>query len=102
MPRSKTIVLSVKNAKVHKPKSRGKKPAPTKGKGVKPAKVFLYALGVVAFGGGAYLVYDKLRKKQVTVYNNTQETPDIIINNSLPTSSPAQKSVSVRNDNFPL
>jgi hypothetical protein len=102
MPRSKTIVLRVKNAKVHKPKSRAKKTASTKGKGVKPSKVFLYALGVVAFGGGAYLVYDKLRKKQVTVFNNTQETPDIIINNNLPTSSPAQKSVSGRNDNFPL
>lgn len=95
-------MLSVKNAKVHKPKSRGKKTASTKGNGVKPSKVFLYALGVVAFGGGAYLVYDKLRKKQVTVYNNTQEIPDIIINNNLPTSSPSQKSVSVRNDNFPL
>jgi hypothetical protein len=102
MPRSKTIVLSVKNAKVHKPKSRAKKTASTKGNGVKSSKVFLFALGVVAFGGGAYLVYDKLRKKQVMVYNNTQEIPDIVINNNLPTSSPAQKSVSVRNDNFPL
>ncbi|PZR19976.1 MAG: hypothetical protein DI538_30720, partial [Azospira oryzae] len=105
MAKSKTIVLSVKNARVYKPKARGKKTPAKKGKGAKPAKIFLYALGVVAFGGGAFLVYDKLKKKSSTVYNNTtQEIPDIIINNNLPTttSSPTQKAVSVRNDSFPL
>lgn len=102
MPRSKTIVLSVKNARVHKPKSRGKKTVARNDNGVKPAKIFLYALGAVAFGGGAYLIYDKLKNRSVTVYNNTQETPDIIINNTLPATSSSPKSVSVRNDNFPL
>lgn len=101
MAKSKTIVLSVKNARVQKSKSQVRKPA-SKGKAVKPSKVLLYTLGVVAFGGGAYLIYDKLKNKSVTVYNNTQETPDIIIKNTLPASEPAQKSVSVRNDNFPL
>lgn len=101
MSRSKTIVLSVKNTKVQKTKPRGGKPVAKKGSKVKPAKIFLYALGVVAFGGGAYLLYDRLKRKQVTVYDNTQETPNIIINNNLPTTS-SSKSVSVRNDNFPL
>lgn len=105
MAKSKTIVLSVKNTKVYKPKVGGKKIPVKKGKGAKPAKIFLYALGVVAIGGGAYLVYDKLKRKSSTVYNNTtQEIPDIIINNNLPTttSSPTQKAVSVRNESFPL
>ncbi len=101
MAKSKTIVLSVKNARVQKSKTQVRKPA-SKGKAVKPSKVFLYTLGVVAFGGGAYLIYDKLKNKTVSVYNNTQERPDIIINNTLPATSSALQPVSARNDNFPL
>jgi len=105
MRKNKTIVLSVKNARVYKPKARGKKTPAKKGKSVKPAKIFLYALGAVALGGGAYLVYDRMKKKSASVYNDTtQDTPDIIISNNIPstTSSPTQKAVSVGNDLFPL
>lgn len=95
-------MLRVKNAKVSKQKPRRKKAATKKVGKVKPAKIFLYALGVVAFGGGAYLVYDRLRRKSVTVYNNTQEIPDIIINNNVPAIPTSSGVVSARTGTFPL
>lgn len=68
-----------------------------------PLKVLLYSAGAVALGGGAYLLYDYVRNKSVSVYNNTQETPDIIINNNLPiATSTSQQALATRSDNFPL
>lgn len=72
--------------------------------GLKPGKVFLYALGVAALGGGAYLVYDKLRKNPPVNQLPSYSDPNIIINNNLPasvTSSTSSTSL-FRTDNFPL
>lgn len=105
MQRSKVI-------KVQFEKSRAKKKRKTvktdkKGKaGLKPAKIFLYALGVAALGGGAYLVYDRMRNKSASTNNLLTSKSDpgtIIINNNLPATSAAKTSTSLlRKDNFPL
>jgi hypothetical protein len=69
---------------------------------VKPSKVFLIALGIVAAGGGAYLVYDRVKKK--TTNQQTEDTETIIINNNLPSavSSTSGSIRTLRNDSFPL
>lgn len=97
--------------KSHNVKARQKSKSGSKGKakGVKPGKVFIYALALAALGGGGFLVYDKLKKKrqaaQDEIPNNASDT--IIINNSLPVSysnsgSRLISSGSSASDNFPL
>lgn len=102
MQRSKVI-------KVRFEKARAKnKPKPIKaakqGKpGLKPGKIFLYALGVAALGGGAFLVYDRLRKNPTTNLLTSKSDPEtIIINNNLPASIVSSASSILRKDNFPL
>jgi hypothetical protein len=84
-----------------------KKQGKTTRKGVKPAKVFIYALALAAFGGGGYLIYDRIkRKRSQDVPEDNQDT--IIINNNLPASyststrAGSRTSGAKRNDNFPL
>lgn len=93
-------------------KTQGKKPrktassakkSPAKKKGVKPARVFIYALALAALGGGGYLVYDRLKKRK-QMEQNQIPSDTIIINNTLPTSyaSYTSRAVSSGSDNFPL
>lgn len=99
-----------------KKKTQGKKPKskPTaqtksmgKKRGVKPAKVFIYALALAALGGGGYLVYDRVKRKKAVEQNqlpSDNNSDTIIINNSLPTSisSFTSKMLSSASDSFPL
>lgn len=93
---------SVKAKQKTKPGSKGKT------KGIKPGKVFVYALALAALGGGGFLVYDRLKKKKQAVQdaipNSASDT--IIINNSLPVSYSSSGSRlisgSSASDNFPL
>jgi peptidoglycan hydrolase-like protein with peptidoglycan-binding domain len=82
-------------------KSQGKK------RGVKPAKVFIYALALAALGGGGYLVYDRVKRKKAVEQNqlpSDNNSDTIIINNTLPTSisSFTSKMLSSASDSFPL
>jgi hypothetical protein len=89
-------------------KSQGKK------RGVKPAKVFIYALALAALGGGGYLVYDRVKRKKAVEQNQSpsdNNSDTIIINNSLPTeryglptsiSSFTSKMLNSASDSFPL
>ena len=82
-----------------------KKKASAKKQGVKPAKIFIYALALAALGGGGYLVYDRMkRKKMVDQINNDPDQDTIIINNNLPASytSSSSQSSSNSSNNFPL
>jgi len=89
---------------------KAKKSSPKKNgqgkKGIKPAKVFIYALALAALGGGGYLVYDRLRKKKMMEQNQIPSETDsdtIIINNTIPTSYASFTSrLSSPTDNFPL
>src|SRR5687768_6868040 len=102
---------AVKGKKKTQKKPQPKKPQ-SKKKGVKPAKVFIYALALAALGGGGFLVYDRLKRKKQTDANQIpsgSSAETIIINNSLPVSyNPTSattrllSSGSSRNDNFPL
>lgn len=83
------------------------KKAPAKRKGIKPAKVFIYALALAALGGGGYLVYDRLKKRKLMEQNqipSETSSDTIIINNTLPTSyaSFTSRAISTASDNFPL
>ncbi len=83
------------------------KKTPAKKKGVKPAKVFIYALALAALGGGGYLVYDRLKKRKMMEQDqipSEASSDTIIINNTLPTSyaSFTSRAVSSASDNFPL
>jgi len=97
-----------KKAQSKKPKA--KKSSPKKNgqgkKGIKPAKVFVYALALAALGGGGYLVYDRMRKKKMMEQNQIPSgtDSDTIINNTLPTSyaSFTSRTLSSATDNFPL
>lgn len=89
--------------KTHGRKTQGK----TSDKGIKPAKVFIYALALAAFGGGGYLIYDRIkRKKSSDTQDDSSDT--IVINNNLPASyntlvSSGSRSSGVKgSDNFPL
>jgi hypothetical protein len=92
-------------------KSKSKPIAQTKGqgkkRGVKPAKVFIYALALAALGGGGFLVYDRVKRKKTVEQNQSpsdSNSDTIIINNSLPTSisSFTSKMLSSASDSFPL
>jgi hypothetical protein len=93
---------TVKKATSAKNKATGKT------KGVKPGKIFIYALALAALGGGGFLVYDRLKRKKQSAQDalpgSTSDT--IIINNSLPVSysSATSKMLSSGSgsDNFPL
>src|SRR5215212_6367699 len=96
--------------KTQSKKPTAKKPSPKKNgqskKGIKPAKVFIYALALAALGGGGYLVYDRMRKKKMTEQNqipSETNSDTIIINNTLPTSyaSFTSRMLSSATDNFP-
>ncbi|CAN5448698.1 hypothetical protein BH10BAC4_BH10BAC4_18310 [soil metagenome] len=91
------------NAKVSKTrdnKTQGKTPR----KGIKPAKGFIYALTFAAFGGGGYLIYDRIkRKKSMDASDDSSDT--IVINNNLPSSYNAVPNNVTRasgSDSFPL
>lgn len=99
-------------------KKQGKKPQgrkPTKAakqtqakaKGIKPAKVFIYALALAALGGGGYLVYDRMKRKKMAERSQLPSEGNadtIIINNTLPASftSFTSKALTSASDNFPL
>ena len=75
--------------------------------GIKPSRIFIYALALAAFGGGGYLVYDRIRRKKRDEQNQLPSDDNsraIIINNSLPASynSNTSKSISSGSDAFPL
>jgi len=98
-----------KKVQAKKPKKSAipAKKAPAKKKGVKPTKVFIYALALAALGGGGYLVYDRLKKRKAMEQNqipSEASSDTIIINNTLPTSyaSYTSRAVSSGSDNFPL
>ncbi len=102
---AKTAKKRRKGIKGNKPKlSKQSKPR----KSVQPAKVFIYALAVAALGGGSYLVYDRIRKKQFANQNllpSEHNSDTIIINNSLPVSysnPSASKLPASVSDDFPL
>ncbi|HMV08185.1 MAG TPA: putative peptidoglycan-binding domain-containing protein [Cyclobacteriaceae bacterium] len=102
-------VTKGKKVQAKKPKklARPAKKAPAKKKGVKPTKVFIYALALAALGGGGYLVYDRLKKKKMMEQNqipSEASSDTIIINNTLPTSyaSFTSRAVSSGSDSFPL
>jgi hypothetical protein len=88
-----------------KKRNPSKRKALTKKTGVKPAKIFIYALALAALGGGGYLVYDRMKRKKFADQNNTQDDQDtIIINNNLPASfaSSSSRSGSSSSNAFPL
>ena len=104
-------VASKGKKKVQGKKSKPKKPAtPKKGqgkkRGVKPAKVFIYALALAALGGGGYLLYDRIKRKKMVEQNQSPSDSNdtIIINNTLPASfsSFTSKVLGSANDKFPL
>ncbi|HRJ29898.1 MAG TPA: hypothetical protein PLV21_06525 [Cyclobacteriaceae bacterium] len=98
-----------KKLKGKKPQGKAASKKATKGKkkGVKPAKVFIYALALAALGGGGYLVYDRMKRKKTMEQNqipSEANSDTIIINNTLPTSyaSFTSRMPSSASDNFPL
>lgn len=102
-------VTKGKKVQAKKPKkpARPAKKAPAKKKGVKPTKVFIYAIALAALGGGGFLVYDRLKKRKAMEQNqipSEASSDTIIINNTLPTSyaSYTSRAVSGGSDNFPL
>lgn len=102
MKRRKKIKKSGVNLVVLDARRRQSRAGASKPKTVKPATVFLYALGIAALGGGGYLIYDRMRRK-TTVYTGASDEADtIIINNNLPASTTASKTGASSNDNFPL
>ena len=106
MAKKVTKGKKVQAKKPKKPASLAKK-APAKKKGVKPTKVFIYALALAALGGGGFLVYDRLKKRKAMEQNqipSEASSDTIIINNTLPTSyaSYTSRAVSSGSDNFPL
>jgi hypothetical protein len=102
--RGKKAQVKAKPKKVYKP---NKKEHVKKQGGVKPAKVFIYALALAALGGGGYLVYDKIRRRKFADQNQIPSNTNsdaFIINNILPSSynSVASKTIKSVSDNFPL
>jgi hypothetical protein len=78
-----------------------------KKKVVKPAKIFIYALSLAAITGGAYLTYDRLRRRKLL--NDSEESQDVITTNdnfpvsyNTSSSSISRKSGAKGTDNFPL
>lgn len=71
-------------------------------KGIKPSKVFIYALALAAFGGGGYLIYDRVkRKKSIDARENDVDT--IVINNNIPSSyTSTTNNTSRTTGDFPL
>jgi len=93
-----------KPKKVHKPHKKGQA---KKHGGVKPAKVFIYALALAALGGSGYLVYGRIRRKKLADQNqipSDNNSDTITINNSLLASyNPfTSKMLTLASDNFPL
>ena len=105
----KTVSKGKKKTQGKKSKSKPTAQTKSQGKkrGVKPAKVFIYALALAALGGGGYLVYDRVKRKKTVEQNQSpsdNNSDTIIINNSLPTSisSFTSKMLSSASDSFPL
>ncbi len=90
----------VKVSKTRENKTQGKTPR----KDIKPTKVFIYALALAAFGGGGYLIYDRIKRKKST--DAPEDSSDtIVINNNLPSSYNAVTNNVSRasgSDSFPL
>ena len=106
MAKKVTKGKKVQAKKLKKP-ARPAKKAPAKKKGVKPTRVFIYALALAALGGGGFLVYERLKKRKAMEQNqipSEASSDTIIINNTLPTSyaSYTSRAVSSGSDNFPL
>ena len=106
MAKKATKGKKTQSKKPKKPASPAKRTS-TKKKGVKPAKVFIYALALAALGGGGYLVYDRLKKRKAMEQNqmpSEASSDTIIINNTLPTSyaSFTSRALSSASDSFPL
>ena len=106
---AKTVSKGKKKTKGKKSKSKPTAQTKSQGKkrGVKPAKVFIYALALAALGGGGYLVYDRVKRKKAVEQNqlpSDNNSDTIIINNTLPTSisSFTSKMLSSASDSFPL
>jgi len=106
---AKTVSKGKKKTQGKKPKSKPTAQTKSQGKkrGVKPAKVFIYALALAALGGGGYLVYDRVKRKKAVEQNqlpSDNNSDTIIINNTLPTSisSFTSKMLSSASDSFPL
>jgi uncharacterized membrane protein YebE (DUF533 family) len=70
---AKTVSKGKRKTKGKKPKSKPTAPTKSQGKkrGVKPAKVFIYALALAALGGGGYLVYDRVKRKKAVEQNQS-------------------------------
>lgn len=110
------MVKKAKKGKKPKKVVQGNKPQPKKAQtkkpnGIKPAKVFIYALALAALSGGGYLVYDRIKRKKSADQNqipSDSNSDTIIINNSLPVSyssantSRMVSSGSSGKENFPL
>ena len=112
---AKTVSKGKKKTQGKKPKSKPTAQTKSQGKkrGVKPAKVFIYALALAALGGGGYLVYDRVKRKKAVDQNqsSSDNSDTIIINNSLPAeryglptsiSSFTSKMLSSASDSFPM
>ncbi len=106
-------VTKGKNQKQHTQKSKGKvsktRENKTQGKtprkDIKPTKVFIYALALAAFGGGGYLIYDRIKRKKYTDALQEDSSDTIVINNNLPSAFNAVTNNSASRatgDNFPL
>lgn len=82
-----------------------KRKALIKKQGVKPVKIFIYAVALAALGGGGYLVYDRMKRKKFVEQNNIRDDQDtIIINNNIPASYTSSnfRSSSSSTNTFPL
>lgn len=94
-----------KASKKKRKRTATKRKALIKKQGIKPVKIFIYALALAALGGGGYLVYDRLRRKKFVEQNNIQDDQDtIIINNNIPASYTSSnfRSSSSSTNAFPL
>lgn len=101
--RRKIIKDGINLVMLNTARKRAAKADSKKGRGVKGSSVFLYALGVAAIGGGAYLTYDRLKRKTTVYQGSSSDTSDkIVINNNLSTATSSSKSGSTQTDSFPL
>jgi len=76
------------------------KPKPKRG--IRPVRIFIYALALAALSGGGYLFYDYLRKKKAR--DASDDTADIntSTNDNNAASTTTKTTRAKANDNFPL
>lgn len=70
-------------------------------KGIRPAKVFIYALALAALGGGGYLVYDRIRRKKLNFGDDSKNSNDILPS-SANTLISSGSQITKTKDNLPL